>query len=85
MAEPTELDLAKLRRQLARLDDSMGSGVLRVEQADGGGSTVYRSYDEMQKARAKLVRDIDALAAKLSGTPRRRRTSRISLIGTSGF
>lgn len=84
MADTTEQDLAKLRRQLARLNDSMGSGVLRVDQADGGGSTLYRSYDEMQKARRDLVHDIGVLEARLSGT-RRRRTSRISLIGTSGF
>lgn len=79
-----EQDLAKLRRRLARLDDAMSSGVLRVDQADGGGSTLYRSYDEMQKARRDLVHSISVLEAKLSGT-RRRRTSRISLNGTSGF
>lgn len=84
MADTTEQDLAKLRRQLVRLDDAMGSGVLRVEQADNGGSTVYRDYGEMQKARRDLVARINALDAALSGT-RRRRTSRISLIGTSGF
>ncbi|MCG5247972.1 phage head-tail joining protein [Methylorubrum extorquens] len=84
MADTNEQDPAKLRRQLVRLDDAMGSGVLRVEQADGGGSTVYRDYGEMQRARRDLVGRINALEAKLSGS-RRRRTNRISLIGTSGF
>ena len=37
MAANSELELAKLRRQLAVLDQAMGSGVLTVEGADGTG------------------------------------------------
>jgi len=84
MADTTPQDLAKLRVQLASLDRAMASGVLTVEQADNGGRTTYRSYVEMQQARRDLVGRINAADAKLSGT-QRRRTNRISLIGTSGF
>ncbi|MER2249512.1 hypothetical protein ABS772_06235 [Methylorubrum podarium] len=84
MTDTTEQDLAKLRRQLVRLDDAMSSGVLRVEQADGGGSTVYRDYGEMQLARRDIVGRINALDAKLSGTVRRR-ARRVVMVGISGF
>jgi hypothetical protein len=84
MAANSELELAKLRRQLVVLDQAMGSGVLTVEGADGTGRVTYRSYAEMRDARADLNKRISALAAS-TGVLAVRRTRQVVITGRNGF
>lgn len=84
MAANTEIELAKLRRQLATLDQAMASGVLTVEGADGTVRVTYRSYAEMREARSDLSRRISALAAS-AGTLVVRRTRQVVITGRNGF
>ncbi|MFE1601620.1 phage head-tail joining protein [Methylobacterium sp. ID0610] len=85
MADTPEQQLAKLRAQLAKLDQAMASGVLTVEQADNAGRITYRSYAEMKQARADLVRRINDLAATLPGAVVQRRTRQVVMTGRSGW
>lgn len=81
----TPLQIAtRLRRQLAALVKAMGSGVLTVEGPDTGRVT-YRTYAEMRSARSDLLRQIREAEAAVAGTPPRRRTRRIVVIGASGL
>ncbi|MCJ2032723.1 phage head-tail joining protein [Methylobacterium sp. J-068] len=84
MAANPELDLAKLRRQLATLDQAMASGVLTVEGGDGTGRVTYRSYAEMRAARSDLVGRINALAAT-TGAVQARRTRQVVITARNGF
>jgi hypothetical protein len=84
MADTPEQELAKLRAQRASLQRAMGSGVLTVEQADNGGRTTYRSYDEMRKADADLARRI-GLAEASAGIVAPRRTRQVVMTGRSGW
>lgn len=84
MAETPDQIVTRLRRQLSELERQMGSGVVTVESPDGGRVT-YHSYAEKQTARSDLLRRIREAEATASGTPRRRRTRRVVMIGASGL
>lgn len=83
MADDPSLQLAKLRAQLAGLDDAMASGVLTVEDADSGRIT-YRTYAEMRQARGDLairLRDLEGTLGPLL----RPRTRQIVMTGRNGW
>ncbi|GJD73358.1 phage head-tail joining protein [Methylobacterium goesingense] len=84
MATTPELDLAKMRVQLAKLDQHMASGILTIEGGDGIGRATYRSYAEMRAARSDLVGRINALAATIAAAPIRR-TRQVVVTSRSGW
>ncbi|KMO20645.1 phage head-tail joining protein [Methylobacterium platani] len=84
MADTPELQLAKLRAQLVKLDAAMASGVLTVEGADNTGRVTYRIYAEMKQARRDLVQRINALVVATGGTVTRR-ASQVVMTGRSGW
>lgn len=83
MADDPNVVLAKLRAQLASLDDAMASGVLTVEDADSGRIT-YRTYAEMRQARSDLAARIRDLLGEVSPALRPR-TRKVVMTGRSGW